>query len=211
MLETRPTLYSAADFRARATAQQLIEPPHGYGDHSFNPDLTDHILGQTLRDAAVLIPVVDHPDGATMILTKRSEALRTHSGQIAFPGGRVDPEDASPEDAALREAQEEIGLSPRLVDVIGRMPPYVSGSGFRIVPVFGIIRPGFSLAINRAEVDSAFEVPLSFLMDPTNHTRNSRIWQERERFFYEMPFGDRYIWGVTAGIIRTLYERLYAS
>jgi len=210
MLDAQPRHYTAEDFRARASAEHLIDPPHGYGDHYLNPDLTDLILGQTLRDAAVLVPIVDHPEGATLILTKRSEALRSHSGQIAFPGGRIDPEDATAEAAALRETEEEIGLSPDRIEVIGRMPDYVSGSGFRIAPVFGIVRPGFSLTINPDEVDAAFEVPLAFLMDPANHNRESRVWQERQRYFYTMPFGERYIWGVTAGIIRTLYERLYA-
>jgi 8-oxo-dGTP pyrophosphatase MutT (NUDIX family) len=135
--------------------------------------------------------------------------MRSHSGQIAFPGGKIDAEDPSPEDAALREAGEEIGLDGGHVDVIGRLPEYVSGSGYRIAPVLSIVRPGFLLTINPDEVDAAFEVPLAFLMDPANHRRQSRIWNDRERFFYEMPFGDRYIWGVTAGIIRTLYESLY--
>jgi 8-oxo-dGTP pyrophosphatase MutT (NUDIX family) len=204
-------LYTADDFRSRARAEHLIDPPHGYGDHYLNPDLADLILGQQLRDAAVLIPIVDHPEGASLILTKRADSLRSHSGQIAFPGGRIDPEDVSPEAAALRESEEEIGLAPEKVEVIGRMPDYVSGSGYRIAPVFGIVSPGFRLSINPDEVDAAFEVPLSFLMDPANHSRLSRTWQDRQRYFYAMPFGERYIWGVTAGIIRTLYERLYAE
>ena len=136
--------------------------------------------------------------------------MRSHSGQVAFPGGRVDPADASAEDAALRETFEEIGLPAHLVEVIGRMPDYVTGSGYRIVPVLGIVQPGFELVINNAEVDAAFEVPLGFLMNAANHKRESRVWLERERFYYTMPYGDRFIWGATAGIIRTLYERLYA-
>jgi 8-oxo-dGTP pyrophosphatase MutT (NUDIX family) len=153
---------------------------------------------------------VDHADGASVILTQRTQSLRSHSGQIAFPGGRIDPEDASPEAAALREADEEIGLLPNAVDVVGRMPDYSTGSEYRIAPVLGIVQPGFDLRINPDEVDAAFEVPLAFLMDPANHRRESRLWQEKERFYYTMPFGERFIWGVTAGIIRTLYERLYA-
>ncbi|CAN0655719.1 CoA pyrophosphatase [Nitratireductor aquimarinus] len=204
------SLFSAEEFRRRAARQQGPAGAEDYGDHSLNPDLREMIVRPGLRDAAVLIPVVDHADGASVILTQRTLALRNHSGQIAFPGGRIDPEDVSPEAAALREADEEIGLRPRIVDVVGRMPDYSTGSGYRIAPVLGIVRPGFRLHLNPDEVDAAFEVPLAFLMDPANHRRESRLWQEKERFYYTMPFGERFIWGVTAGIIRTLYERLYA-
>ena len=211
MMDTRVSPpFSAADFRARAA---LERGPHGdadYGDHGLNPDLRHLIVRDGLRDAAVLIAAVDHPAGATLILTKRTEKLRSHSGQVAFPGGRIDPGDASAEDAALRETEEEIGLDRSFVEVVGRMPDYVSGSGFRVMPVLGVVKPGFLLTLNEDEVDDAFEVPLSFLMDPANHKRESRVWNGRERFFYEMPYGDRYIWGLTAGIIHTLYERLYA-
>ncbi|MCO6387718.1 CoA pyrophosphatase [Aliihoeflea sp. 40Bstr573] len=203
-------LFSAADFRRRAAREQAPHVDTDYGDHSLNPDLRHLIVHERLRDAAVMIAAVDHPDGATIILTKRTEKLRSHSGQIAFPGGRIDPTDPTPEFAAIRETEEEIGIGAETIEIVGRMPDYVSGSGFRISPVLGVARPGFMLTLNEDEVDDAFEVPLSFLMDPANHNRDSRIWQERERFFYTMPFGERYIWGVTAGIIRTLYERLYA-
>ncbi len=162
-----------------------------------------------LRDAAVLVPVVDHVEGATLILTQRTEKLRSHSGQVAFPGGGIDDTDASPEAAALREAHEEIGLDRAHIEVIGRMPDYVTGSGYRIAPVLSIVKPGFELKANPDEVDAVFEVPLAFLMDPANHRRESRTWNDQTRYFYTMPFGDRRIWGVTAGIIHTLYERLY--
>lgn len=202
--------FTAEDFRRRAAAERAPFAGADYGDHRLNPDMRDLIVREGLRDAAVLIPVVDRREGASVILTKRTEKLRAHSGQIAFPGGRLDPTDPTPEHAALRETQEEIGLAPRYVEVVGRMPDYVSGSGFRIAPILSVVRPDFRLSINPDEVDDAFEVPLAFLMDPRNHTRDSRVWQEKERYFYTMPFGERYIWGVTAGIIRTLYERLYA-
>lgn len=201
--------FSAEDFRLRALHEQAPHAGTDYGDHSLNPDLRDLILQHKLRDAAVLVPVVDHGEEASVILTKRTEKLRSHSGQIAFPGGRIDPTDPTPEFAALRETEEEIGLPSDFIEVVGRMPDYVSGSGFRIAPVLAVVKPGFLLTINEDEVDDAFEVPLSFLMNPQNHNRESRVWNDRERFFYTMPFGDRYIWGVTAGIIRTLYERLY--
>lgn len=201
--------FSAEDFRRRAADATHPEGGDDFGDHRLNPDMRETIVRAGLRDAAVLIPVVDHEEGATIILTQRTTTMRNHSGQIAFPGGKIDPEDPTPEYAALREADEEIGLAGNHVDVIGRLPDYVTGSGFRIAPVLSVVRPGFDLTINPDEVDAAFEVPLAFLMDPANHRRQSRVWNNQKRFFYEMPFGERYIWGVTAGIIRTLYERLY--
>jgi 8-oxo-dGTP pyrophosphatase MutT (NUDIX family) len=206
-LAARP--FSVQDFRARAA--RVVDHDHGaeYGDHRLNPDLRDLIVREGLRDAAVLIPVVDRGAEATVLLTQRTETLRSHSGQVAFPGGRIDPTDASPEDAALRETFEEIGVPASAIEVIGRMPDYVTGSGYRIVPVLGIVTPPFELAINEHEVDVVFEVPLGFLMTVANHNRESRIWQGKERFYYTMPYGERFIWGVTAGIIRTLYERLY--
>nr|WP_157017002.1 CoA pyrophosphatase [Mesorhizobium xinjiangense] len=209
-MDTRPVEnFTAEDFRRRAVHEQA---PHGVelGDHTLNPGLKDLILGQKLRDAAVLVPVVDRPQGATLLLTRRTDTMRNHSGQIAFPGGRIDPDDGSPEDAALRETDEEIGLKRGFINLAGRMPDYVTGSGYRIAPVLATVRPGFSLTINPDEVDEAFEVPLEFLMDPANHRRDSRIWQDRERFFHTMPYGERYIWGITAGMIHMLYERLYA-
>ena len=210
-MDARPASpFSAADLRMRVAQENMPHAGAGYGDHTLNPDMHAMIAGKRLRDAAVLIPVVDRGEEATVLLTQRAEKLRSHSGQVAFPGGRVDPTDASAEDAALRETFEEIGLPAHVIEVIGRLPDYVTGSGYRIVPVLGIVQPGFELAINDEEVDAAFEVPLGFLMDAANHKRESRVWLERERFYYTMPYGDRFIWGATAGIIRALYERLYA-
>ena len=153
--------------------------------------------------------MVDHGDDATVLLTKRTETMRSHSGQIAFPGGRIDPTDATPEAAALRETLEEVGIGGEDIELVGRLPDYVTGSGYRIAPVLGIVSPNAFLTLNADEVEDAFEVPLAFLMDEANHRKESRIWQDRERFYYTMPYGDRFIWGVTAGIIRILYERLY--
>lgn len=201
--------FSAEDFRLRVAIDRGPHEDFDYGDHRFNPDHPRVTGVRQLRDAAVLIPVIDHGPEASVILTKRADRLTSHSGQVAFPGGRIDPTDASPEDAALREAQEEIGLDPSHVEIIGRMPDYVSGSGYRIAPVLSIVRPGFQLSINEHEVDAAFEVPLRFLMDPANHAQNSREFDSRVWVYYDMPYGGQRIWGVTAGIIRTLYERLY--
>ncbi len=202
--------FTLDDWRERASRENGQPEADHLGDHALNPEFRDHILGQNLRDAAVLIAVVERGSEASVILTQRTEQLRSHSGQVAFPGGRIDTTDVSPEAAALRETQEEIGLMANGFEVVGRMPDYASGSGYRIAPVLAIADPEAKMRINPAEVADAFEVPLEFLMDPRNHRKESRIWHGKERFFWVMPYGDRYIWGVTAGIIRTLYERLYA-
>jgi 8-oxo-dGTP pyrophosphatase MutT (NUDIX family) len=207
------SLYSAGEFRRRALAQsggpiELAWRDHG--DHALNPQTTRQIEGLKLRDAAVLVPVVDEGDDASVIFTLRTSTLRKHSGQIAFPGGAIDPGDASPEMAAVREAQEEIGLADIFVEPVARLPNYLAATGFRITPVLAVVKPGFDLVINPSEVDDVFQVPLSFLMDPGHHVTDSMVWQGVERRFYRMPYGARMIWGITAGIVRTLYERLYA-
>lgn len=204
-----PLPFSADEFRIRAR-REIAEDDEPYGDHRLNPGLSDMILRDGLRDAAILIAAVDRGADSTLLLTKRNERLRAHSGQIAFPGGGIDPTDASAEAAALRETQEEVGLDPAAVEVVGRMPDYITGSGYRVAPVLGVVRPPLRLAVNPDEVEAVFEVPLRFLMDPANHARESRVWEAHERFFYVMPWEDRRIWGITAGIIHTLYERLYA-
>jgi 8-oxo-dGTP pyrophosphatase MutT (NUDIX family) len=144
-----------------------------------------------------------------VLLTLRTESLSSHAGQIAFPGGRIDPGDASPLAAALREADEEIGLKRDYIEPLGYLDLYLSGTGYRIAPTVARVRPGFQLSVNPAEVADTFEVPLAFVMGPENHQRHSREWRGMMRSYYAMPFGDRYIWGVTAGILRNLYERLY--
>lgn len=205
--------YSAEDFRRRALNQNGGPVDHAWrdhGDHLLNPGLVDFASGLKLKDAAVLVPVVDDGDEAKVILTQRTSTLRKHSGQIAFPGGAIDPEDVSPEQAALREAEEEIGLDRSFVEPLSRLPTYYAATGFRITPVLSLVRRGFELKPNPSEVDDVFEVPLSFLMDEANHQRGSRVWDGHERHFYLMPYEERNIWGITAGILRTLYERLYA-
>lgn len=208
-----PAFYSAEEFRRRAGHQNggPIELASGeHGDHLLNPGILTHVQGLTLKDAAVLVPVVDDVDGAKVILTQRTASLRKHSGQIAFPGGGVDPEDGSVEMAALREAEEEIGLARHFVEPVGRLPDYYAATGFRITPVLSVVQRGFELKPNPGEVAHVFEVPLAFLMDPANHETGSREWNGTLRHFYRMPYGDWNIWGITAGILRTLYERLYA-
>ncbi|MGN8151128.1 NUDIX hydrolase [Agrobacterium sp. 22094] len=208
--------FSAADFRRRVledgegVAEREDRDARDIGDHILNPSVRLSGEGIRLKDAAVLVPVIDDGDEARVIFTQRTKTLRNHSGQISFPGGGIDAQDRSPEEAALRETEEEIGMSRRFIETVGRMPDYISGTGFRIKPVLAVVRPGFTLTPNPAEVDEVFEVPLSFLMNPANHSRGSRMFQGRERFFYEMPYGERYIWGITAGIVRSIYERFYS-
>ncbi|WP_421726554.1 CoA pyrophosphatase [Bauldia sp.] len=177
------------------------------GDHVLNPEFADHNV--SYRDAAVLVPIVAREPEATVLLTVRTANLSDHAGQIAFPGGKIDRGDDSPSAAALREAREEIGLDSSAVDLLGTLPPYLSRTGFRIAPVVAQVSPTHRLTVNPQEVDHAFEVPLAFLMDPTNHRRTSRVFWGKRRYFYEMPFEQHYIWGVTAGIIRELYEQVF--
>jgi len=211
--------FSAADLRARAQVRLSLELPAAAidprqlphrGDHVLNPDLYQDGLAESAKPAAVLIPIITRDDEAHVLLTRRSLALRRHAGQVAFPGGRIDPEDKGPMDAALREAEEEIGLARALVTPLGFLDAYLTHSGFRILPLLAEVQMPFDLTINRAEVEEAFEVPLRFLMDTSNHTRESRTREGVTRHFHKMPYGEKNIWGVTAGIIRNLHERLYA-
>jgi 8-oxo-dGTP pyrophosphatase MutT (NUDIX family) len=204
-----PRLFSVEDFRRRVAERLSSGGEAAMGDHIFNPQIADLLLQIERRPAAVLVPVIDRQPEATMLFTQRTGALRSHPGQIAFPGGRIDPEDVGPEAAALREAEEEIGLDPAFIETLCHAPDYLTGSGYRVAPVLAIVRPGFELRLNPAEVVDTFEAPLSFLMDPANHRRGTRAWQGAERMYFEMPWGERRIWGVTAGILRVLYERLY--
>jgi 8-oxo-dGTP pyrophosphatase MutT (NUDIX family) len=178
------------------------------GDLDVDPELWKTAGVTATRPAAVLVPVVDRAE-PTVLLTLRTAALPSHAGQIAFPGGKIDAGDTTPLAAALREADEEIGLDRKLVDPIGYLDLYLTMSGFRILPALARVDPGYTLTPNRTEVDDVFEVPLAFLMDVQNHALHSRDWKGVQRRYYAMPFGDRYIWGVTAGILRNLYERIY--
>ncbi|CAM4145506.1 CoA pyrophosphatase [Bordetella muralis] len=159
--------------------------------------------------AAVLIPMVVHPEGVSIMLTQRTAHLYDHAGQISFPGGRVETSDASPIATALREAEEETGLSAEYVDVLGSMPAYLTSTGFSITPVLSLVRPGFTLKPDVFEVAEIFEVPLTFLTDPANHRLyRGPLPDGRERLYYAMPWHQYFIWGATAGMLRNLYHML---
>jgi 8-oxo-dGTP pyrophosphatase MutT (NUDIX family) len=177
------------------------------GDLDLNPESWIKAGVKPTKPAAVLVAVIDRVE-PTVLLTQRTPDLTTHAGQIAFPGGRIDPQDESPVAAALREAREETGLPPMLIEPIGYLDLYLTFSGFRILPTLARVKPGFTLTLNPTEVTEAFEVPLRFLMTPDNHRRKIRDWNGIQRDYYEIPFENRYIWGITAGILRNLYERV---
>jgi 8-oxo-dGTP pyrophosphatase MutT (NUDIX family) len=218
-VKTDPAANGAAGFFDRSRARLRFDVPPGLVDPNIVPPSgdpgTDRMLEivareQPIRPAAVLIAVVDHRE-PTVLLTQRSAHLADHAGQIAFPGGKIEATDVSPLDTALREAEEEIGLDRGFVDPIGYLDLYATGFGFRILPTVARVKPGFKLSINRGEVDDAFEVPLSFLMNPANHQLHSKEFRGMERSYYAMPYAERYIWGATAGILRVLYERICLS
>jgi 8-oxo-dGTP pyrophosphatase MutT (NUDIX family) len=194
---------------------RLQSPPQ------WQPEITDenrHVIASDIiakrqaagkvTKAAVLIPLVLKEDGLSVLLTQRTNHLRDHAGQISFPGGRMDPEDQSPNDTALRESQEEIGLDPARVEIIGHLPQYLTVSGYSVTPVVGLVQAQAEYVLDEFEVADVFEVPLSFLLDPANH--QVRLWQSEQggRRFYSMPYENRFIWGATAGMLRNLYHLL---
>ena len=158
--------------------------------------------------ASVLLPIVTHAAGLTVLFTQRTSQLRSHSGQVSFPGGRAEPGDATPELTALREAEEEIGLRAERVEIVARLPDYLTRTGFRVTPVVGLLTPPLELAPDRREVEEVFEVPLAFLLDPRNHRRESRELGGRPVGYYVVQYGSRRIWGATAGMLMNLYRML---
>lgn len=218
MQETATTAaLSAPEFFARARARLDLDVPDGLtdpaiaperGDHDADPVMAKIALVRPIRPAAVLVPVVDHAE-PTVLLTQRAQHLPDHPGQVSFPGGKIDKTDESPLHSALREAEEEIGLDRAHVEPLGYLDLYMTTLGYRIVPLIARVKPGFTLTLNESEVDNVFEVPLAFLMDLANMQRHSRDWQGMTRHYYAITFGERYIWGVTAGILRNLYDRIY--
>ncbi|THD42683.1 MAG: CoA pyrophosphatase [Bradyrhizobium sp.] len=188
--------------RAELSAEALS------GDHAIAGHEVDAQLIAAARPAAVLAPIIARAEGLTMLLTLRAADLRNHSGQIAFPGGTID-RDEKPGETALREAREEIGLEARFIEPLGWLDPYLTGTGYHVAPLVALIDPGFALRLSPGEVAETFETPFAFLMDEANHRLEERIWRGRPRKFYAMPYGERYIWGITAGILRNLYEKLF--
>lgn len=168
----------------------------------------DGLADQPLTPAAVLFPIVLREAGHTVLLTQRTAHLKDHAGQISFPGGRVEDSDLSPTHTALRETEEEIGLSRERIEILGFLPEYRTGTGFRVTPVVALVRPPFDLQPDPFEVAEIFEVPLAFLIDPANHQRHSLHYRGALRNYFAMPYGEYFIWGATAGMIRSLTERL---
>jgi 8-oxo-dGTP pyrophosphatase MutT (NUDIX family) len=205
-------------FFDRARARLKLEVPPALtdptakgarGDLDLNMELWQRAGVSATKPAAVLVPIVDRSE-PTVLLTLRTAELTSHAGQVAFPGGKIDPADESPVAAALREAKEEVGLPPTLIEPIGYLDLDLTFSGFRILPTVARVKPDFTLTISPAEVTEAFEVPLAFLMTPENYQRKTRDWNGIARDYYAIQYENRYIWGITAGILRNLYERIYA-
>jgi 8-oxo-dGTP pyrophosphatase MutT (NUDIX family) len=198
-----PQRLSGAALRERFARQAPWQPELSRDSRRF--------VDRPVRQAAVLVPIMLHPS-PTVLLTRRTEHLASHSGQIAFPGGKVDETDADAAAAALREAEEEVGLAPHRVEVIGAMPEYQTGSAYRITPVVGLVQPGAEFRTNPHEVADLFEVPLAFLMDPAHHQRRAMDWQDQRHEWFAMPYDDggieRFIWGATAAMLRNLYRFL---
>jgi len=205
------------EFFVRVRTRLTLETPAGLTDASVIPQRGDHDVDpvmekiaavRPIRPAAVLVPVVDHGE-PTVLLTQRAQHLPDHPGQVSFPGGKIEKSDRDPMHSAMREAVEEIGLDGAHVEPLGYLDLYMTTLGYRIVPVIARVKPGFTLTLNAAEVDDTFEVPLAYVMDLANMQRHSRDWNGMTRHYYAITFGERYIWGVTAGILRNLYDRIY--
>ena len=173
------------------------------GDHDLNPGFD---VAGPLTPAAVLVPLIARDPGMTVMLTRRTPHLNHHGGQIAFPGGHVEDGDGRAEETALRETEEEVGLDRRHVKIIGRLDDYIVRTGFLVTPVVGLVTPPFKIEADAREVDEVFEVPLDFILDAANHQRDHRIIDGVERHFYAIHYGEYYIWGATAGMLRNLYE-----
>ena len=188
----------------RRLARPAPSPSSVYGDDGAGREQA------AVTAAAVLVPIIAHPEGFTVLFTRRTAQLKSHSGQISFPGGRAEPGDASPRHTALREAEEEIGLAPARVEVLGQLPEYHTRTGFRVTPVIGLIEPPLEVVPDAREVDEVFEVPLAFLLEPANHRRESRQIGSRMASYYVIEHHGRTIWGATAGMLVNLYRQLAA-
>jgi len=219
-LDSTTDPFTEAGFRARARGGLLAEPSPaifdprtgralGPSDWDLDPQFKgDLAVMEPPRPAAVLVPIVLR-EQLTVMLTERSHDVPSHPGQVSFPGGKIEECDASPVACALREVQQETGVTADLVEPLGYLDSYRTGTGFQINPVVAFVRPGFTLKLDPREVLEVFEVPLAFLMDAANHKKQSREWRGRERWFYAMPYEGRYIWGATAGMIKNMHQRLF--
>ncbi len=195
-----------------AIARKVYDGAGIKSDFDLNPHWTAEPRPNALRPAAVLVGLIPRgPDDFHVLLTKRADDLAAHAGQVSFPGGRIDATDLSPLAAALREAQEEIGLAPNLIEPIGYLDTYETGTGFRILPVVGLVAPDAEFVPHPGEVSAIFDVPLRFLMDPKNHVRHAREYGGQTRHFFAFPYQDYYIWGATAGMLVNLWERVFAD
>ena len=195
-------------FQPEALAQRFKHPPMWTPELKGEPRFSD----RAPVHASVLIPLVMRGHGLTVLLTQRTTHLSSHSGQIAFPGGKADPEDSTATETALREAEEEIGLDRHFVEVLGSLPIYTTGSAYIVTPVVGLVHANYTMTVNPHEVADAFEVPLDYLMDPANHRRHAVEWAGSSREWFSMPYHDatteRFIWGATAGMLRNFYRFL---
>jgi 8-oxo-dGTP pyrophosphatase MutT (NUDIX family) len=214
---TRLVCSDAAELRALCAARLERAPSASVFDNRLEPPRSDYEFNPAwgaakvaARPSAVLVPIVARPEGLSVILIQRPATMAAHAGEVSFPGGKVDAADASPVETALREAEEEIGLARAHVEVLGFLDCYQIRSGFRVVPLVGLVTPPFTLEVHAREVVDAFEVPLAFLMDSANHEKHSREMRGETQLFYAMPYESRYIWGATAAMIRNLFERLTA-
>ena len=192
--------------RMKRALRALGDLPRGdeFGDHDLNPSLP---RAGSRRPAAVLVPIVERPHGHTVLLTRRTDHLHDHPGQVSFPGGRLDDTDGGAIDAALRETAEEIGLGAEYIELAGLLDGYETVTGYGVTPVVGFVRPGFTLSLDAFEVAEAFEVPLAFFLDEASRQIHSRIRAERRRYYYAFQYADRCIWGATAGMLVNLQQR----